>query len=355
MSTVSTTRERSAWIDVANGERVLTPDDESPVVLSVVVPVYRCDDCLSALHLRLTAVLESMGWPYELLFIEDRSPDNAWVTLGAIAERDPHVRAIRLSRNFGQQAAITAGLAKSRGLYTVVMDCDLQDPPEVIPRLLEKAREGYEVVLARRVRRTHSSRRLLLAGAYHWLLRTFLRTQISGDYGAFSLISAKVRAAFLTVPDKDRHYVPILFWLGFERTSIDFEHQDRYAGTSAYSTGSLLRLAANGVFFQTTTLLRFIVYLGFAVASAGVLLALYLVVAFIAFRPPPGYTSLAVLVLVIGGAAIVSTGVGGLYIGQIFKQVKDRPIYVIDTEIGQAGPGARAHEPESGEMAPVKR
>lgn len=337
------------------GERVSTPGDEWSLVLSVVVPVYRCDDCLSALQLRLSAVLESIGEPYEVLFVEDRSPDNAWLTLQALAERDPHVRAIRLSRNFGQQAAITAGLAQSRGLFTVVMDCDLQDPPELIPRLLEKAREGYEVVLARRVRRTHSSRRLALTSAYHWLLRKLLRTQISGDYGAFSLIAAKVRAAFLTVPDKDRHYVPILFWLGFERTSIDFEHQDRYAGTSAYSTASLLRLAANGFFFQTTTLLRFIVYLGFAVAGAGVLLAIYLIVASVALSPPPGYTSLAVLILIIGGVAIVSTGVAGLYIGQIFKQVKDRPIYVIDTEIGQSGRGERNAELQSDEMTPVKR
>jgi dolichol-phosphate mannosyltransferase len=332
-----------------------TPHDERPLVLSVVIPVYRCEECLNAMHARLSAVLESIGEPYELVFVDDRSPDNGWLKLQAMAERDPHVRAIRLSRNFGQQAAITAGLATSRGRFTVVMDCDLQDPPELIPQLLEKARDGYEVVLARRIHRTHSSRRLMLANAYHWLLRTFLRTQISGEYGAFSLISAKVRAAFLTVPDKDRHYVPILFWLGFERTSIDFEHQDRYAGTSAYSTASLIRLAASGLFFQTTTLLRFIVYLGFAVAGAGVLLALYFLVAFIALRPPPGYTSLAVLILVIGGVAIVSTGVAGLYIGQIFKQVKDRPIYVIDDEIGEP-PRGRPHSAlDAGEMAPIKR
>jgi dolichol-phosphate mannosyltransferase len=159
----------------------------------------------------------------------------------------------------------------------------------------------------------------------------------------------------LTVPDKDRHYIPILFWLGFDRTSIDFEHQDRHAGTSSYSTASLIRLAASGLFFQTTTLLRFIVYLGFAVAGAGVLLALYFLVAFIALRPPPGYTSLAVLILVIGGVAIVSTGVAGLYIGQIFKQVKDRPIYVIDDEIGDVPRGRPQSALEADEVAPVKR
>ncbi|MGN6868497.1 MAG: glycosyltransferase family 2 protein [Solirubrobacteraceae bacterium] len=308
--------------------------DDTQLTLSVVVPVYGCSDCLAALHRRLTETLEPLGHSYELVFVEDRSPDESWAVLQRLASVDPSIRAIRLSRNFGQHAAITAGLANSCGRYTVVMDCDLQDPPELIPALLDKALEGNEVVLARRVSRSHSARRLALTRVYHWFLRTFLRTHISGEYGAFSLISAKVRRAFLTIPDKDRHYLHILFWLGFQTTSIPFEHRERASGKSSYSLGALIRHAVEGVFFQTTTLLRFIVYLGFTVAVTGVLLALYFIFAYIALRPPPGYTSLAVLILLVGGFTIVALGVTGLYIGQIFKQVKDRPIYVVDVDTG---------------------
>jgi glycosyltransferase involved in cell wall biosynthesis len=331
---------------VDRADRTSHPADDTQVTLSVVVPVFGCSGCLAALHRRLTATLEPLDHSYELVFVEDRSPDDSWAALQRLASTDPLIRAIRLSRNFGQQAAITAGLANSRGLYTVVMDCDLQDPPELIPSLLDKALEGNDVVLARRISRSHSTRRLAVTSGYHWFLRTFLRTHISGEYGAFSLISAKVRRAFLKVPDKDRHYLPILFWLGFQRASIDFEHQERGSGKSSYSARALIRLAVEGVFFQTTTLLRFILYLGFIVAFGGLLLAVYFIFALIALRPPPGYTSLAVLVLLVGGFTIAALGVTGLYIGQIFKQVKDRPIYVVDVDTGAVS-AEQPHETET--------
>ena len=332
-------------------DRTPSAADDAQLTLSVVVPVYGCSGCLAALHRRLTETLEPLGHTYELVFVEDRSPDESWAVLQRLASTDSSIRAIRLSRNFGQQAAITAGLANSHGRYTVVMDCDLQDPPELIPSLLDKALEGNDVVLARRTSRSHSARRLAVTRGYHWFLRRFLRTHVSGEYGAFSLISAKVRRAFLTIPDKDRHYLPILFWLGFQRTSIGFEHGERASGKSSYSLGALIRLAVEGVFFQTTTLLRFIIYLGFTVAVVGVLLAIYFIFAFIALQPPPGYTSLAVLILLVGGFTIVALGVTGLYIGQIFKQVKDRPIYVVDVDTGPVSvrqpDEAHTHDPRT--------
>jgi glycosyltransferase involved in cell wall biosynthesis len=256
------------------------------------------------------------------------------------------VRALRLSRNFGQQAAITAGLAASRGRWTVVMDCDLQDPPEVIAELYGKAQQGFDIVLARRQRKKHSFFRLLAARAYFKFLALFVGVHISGEYGSFSIISAKVREAFLRVPDRDRHYLPILLWLGFKRSSIEYEHAERPRGESSYSLRSLVRLAAEGVFFQTATLLRWIVYAGFGVAFAGLLLAVALIILAILVNPPPGWTSLAVLLLVVGGFIIVSTGVTGLYIGKIFQQVKNRPLYLIDKEVGGAeSPGSPSLEP----------
>jgi dolichol-phosphate mannosyltransferase len=271
-----------------------------------------------------------------VIFVDDRSPDDAWEILRDLSREDRSIRAIRLSRNFGQQAAITAGIAASRSRWTVVMDCDLQDPPEVIAELYARAQEGFEIVLARRKRKKHSLFRLQAARLYFKFMALFLGVHISGDYGSFSIISTKARDAFLRVPDRDRHYLPILLWLGFERASIDYEHGERLRGKSSYSVGALIRLAVEGVFFQTTTLLRWIVYSGFVVASAGLLMAIALIVLAIVGNPPPGWTSLAVLQLLVGGFIIVSTGVTGLYIGKIFQQVKNRPLYLIDEEVGGA-------------------
>jgi dolichol-phosphate mannosyltransferase len=303
--------------------------------LSVVVPVYGCAGCLRLLHDRLTATLRELGLRYELVFVDDRSPDGAWEALERLAIEDDHVSAVRLSRNFGQQAAITAGFAAARGRWIVVMDCDLQDPPEVIPELYARALEGFDIVLARRIRKQHSLFRLVAARVYFKFIGLFLGVDINGEFGSFSIVSDQVRAEFLRVPDRDRHYLPILFWLGFRRGEIAYEHGRRPHGKSAYSVGSLLRLAADGVFFQTTTLLRWIVYFGFAVAATGMALAVALIVLAVLVNPPPGWTSLAVLLLLVGGFVIVSTGVTGLYIGKIFQQVKGRPLYVVDSRLGK--------------------
>ena len=308
----------------------LAPDPE----ISVVVPTYGCRDCLRVLHSRLTAALESITPSYEIVFVDDRSPDGAWDVLLELAAGDPHVRGLRLSRNFGQQSAITAGLEASRGNWTVVMDCDLQEPPELIPELYAKAQEGYDVVFGRRRRRNVSRLRTAAAHTYFRFQRTFLGNDLTGDYASFSILSRRVREAFLRIRDQDRHYLPIVRWLGFEQTSVDFDHAPRYAGKSSYNFRKLTQLALQGVFFQTTALLVWIVWLGFAIAASGVLLATYFVYSYATANPYPGWTSLAVLFLVIGGFIIISTGVTGLYIGTIFKQVKDRPLYLIADEVG---------------------
>jgi polyisoprenyl-phosphate glycosyltransferase len=300
------------------------------VELSIVVPVYNCAGCLNALHERLAATLRGLNVPYEIVLVDDRSADGSWAAIEALSARDPAVKGIRLSRNFGQHAAITAGLEASCGRWTVVMDCDLQDPPELLPALYSKALEGYDVVLARRIHRSEHWLRRSVASLYFRLLNVFLDTDIDGRYGTFSILSEKVRSAFLQIKDKDRHYLHIVFWVGFEHAAVDYEPAARFAGDSAYTPGRLLAHAMDGIFFQTTTLLRWIVYFGFATAGVGVLLAIAFIAEAVIANPPPGWTSLAVLLLLVGGFIIVSTGVTGLYIGRIFRQVKDRPLYVVD-------------------------
>jgi dolichol-phosphate mannosyltransferase len=301
------------------------------VELSIVVPVYGCGDCLDQLHQELNNAVKSITSSYELVFVDDRSPDGSWPVLEKLAAGDPRVKAVRLSRNFGQHAAITAGLANSQGEWTVVMDCDLQDPPDAIPSLYARAKEGFDMVLARRKQRSHSAFRLALARAYFKLLNTFMGTSIDGAYGTFSILSRKVVDAYLSLGERDRHYLFVLYWLGFEHGTIEVDHRDRSAGQSSYTFGRLLRHAVSGVFFQTTNLLLYIVYLGFVVAGIGVLGAVYLVYLYVVAHPPAGFTSLMVLLLVIGGFIIISTGVTGLYIGRVFQQVKGRPLYVVDT------------------------
>jgi glycosyltransferase involved in cell wall biosynthesis len=305
------------------------------VELSVVVPVYRCAECLAELHERLVRTLETNVQSFELVFVDDRSPDSSWEFLGELAERDERVRAIRLSRNFGQHAAITAGLAESSGRWTVVMDCDLQDPPEEIPRLLAMARRGYEIVLSKRVGRSQSWPRRVAGRAYFRIRNFFMRMDMSTEYSSLSLLSRKVVDAFLNVHDRDRQYMLIVHWLGFERGEIEFEHAERAAGKSSYTMRQLLQVGIEGFFFETTILLRWIVYLGFGLALAGTLLAVWFILSYFLFDPYPGWTSVSVLLLLVGGFIITSLGVTGLYVGKIFGQVKDRPLYVVDTVVGR--------------------
>jgi len=242
---------------------------------------------------------------------------------------------MRLSRNFGQHAAITAGLAECRGTWAIVMDCDLQDPPEEIPRLYKTACAGFDIVFARRKQKKHSLYRRLAARAFFGVINFFNQTRIHGEHGSFSIISRQVVDAFLRLEDRDRHYLFILQWLGFNATDVEYEHADRHSGRSSYSMRALLKHAFDGIFFQTTSLLRWIVYLGFWVSLSGGLLTLYFVYQYFAHNIYPGWTSLTVLILLIGGFIISSTGITGLYIGKIFEQVKGRPLYVIDQALNR--------------------
>jgi glycosyltransferase involved in cell wall biosynthesis len=312
--------------------------------LSVVIPVYGAEGCLDALHRRLSEQLPKITDDYEIVYVEDRSPDASWDGVRRLAATDPRVRALRLSRNFGQHAAITAGLAQSTGRWVVVMDCDLQDPPEEIPHLYAVAQRGHDVVLTRRAQRFQSPFRRWAGRAYFRARNVFLGTDMDSEYASLSVISRKVVDAFLGINDRDRQYMLILHWLGFDHVVVETAQADRHSGRSSYTLSSLVRVAVDGMFFQTTKLLRWIVYLGFAVAASGLLLAALLVVWYVAADPLPGWTSLAVLILLIGGFTIVTTGVTGLYIGKIFEQVKGRPLYVVDERLEGQVRAAEADE-----------
>jgi glycosyltransferase involved in cell wall biosynthesis len=300
-------------------------------VLSVVVPVYGCQSCIRRLHERLTATLQELDTAYEIILVDDRAEDGSWPEIERLAYLDGAVRGILLSRNFGQHAAITAGIRYARGTWVAVMDCDLQDPPEDIPRLFAKAMEGYDIVFGRRTHKKQANLpRRLLGILYYWGLRTFASANTSGEFGTLSILSRKSVDAFLELRDNDRHYTLALLWLGFKTAVVDYDPAPRFTGRSSYSFQRLLKLALDGVFFQTTFLLRLVVYLGFGFALIGGGLSLYLIYGRLVGHVYPGWTGIVVAMLLQGGFIILSTGVTGLYIGKVFEQSRGRPLFVVD-------------------------
>ena len=267
---------------------------------------------------------------FEIILVDDRSPDGSWASILEIQKDFPEVKGIQLSRNFGQHIAITVGLNAARGDYAIIMDCDLQDPPEKIPEMFAKLTEGYDCVLARRIERSHSPARIYASKLYFWLMSKLTKKKIDGSYGSFSLLTRKVMDAFKKFSERDRHYLFILRWLGFKIGSIDYEHRERAHGKSSYSPGKLLQHAIDGLFFQTTVFLQWITLLGMLFAVSGICLAAYLVVQYIDHGAAEGWTSIVTLLLVCTGIILTSLGIVGLYVGKIFDQVKRRPLYVVD-------------------------
>jgi dolichol-phosphate mannosyltransferase len=223
------------------------------------------------------------------------------------------------------------------------MDCDLEAPPEAIPELYARAREGYEVVHGVRRSRRHGELRRAASRLYRFLM---LESERHAEYATLSLISRKVVDAVLRIGDRDREYLLMLDWLGFSHTSVEFDHGERHEGESAYTLRRLLRVAVDGMFFRTTVLLRVIVLVGFLIATCGALLAAYNIVEYIFGHSPKGYTSLVVLLLLLSGFIIICLGVVGLYVGRIFDQVKQRPLFVVDNELN-------AREQERETQAPL--
>jgi dolichol-phosphate mannosyltransferase len=286
------------------------------------------------------AAVRPIAASLELILVEDRGNDGSWDIIRDLARTDPRVRGFRLSRNFGQHMAITAGLEQSRGRWVMVMDCDLQDPPELIPEFHRKAMEGYDLVLGRRTSRRQSPLRRHAAVLYFRLLSRLCGRRMSGDYGTFSILARPVVDAFLRFGDRDRQYIFILLWLGFQSAEVAYEPAERANGRSSYTIGKLIRHALNGLFFQTTVLLSWILYLGMLVAALGFATALYFLYRYFSGSMLPGWTSLIVVMLVLGGAILMSVGAVGLFVARIFEQVKSRPLYIVaDTTSPRALPG----------------
>jgi dolichol-phosphate mannosyltransferase len=303
-------------------------------MLSIVSPVYGSAGIVAPLVERIVAAVAPLTADFEIVLVEDGSPDDSWAQIAAVASREPRVRGLRLARNFGQHAAITAGLAHARGAYVVVMDCDLQDDPAYIQALLSKAREGYDIVLTRKANRRHAWHRNLGARGFAAVFNLLSGHRPSDpQVGGYSILSRQVVDAFLQVRDVHRHYLLILGWLGFRTAVVPVEHQPRHSGQSTYTLLRLLRHALEGITSQSTLLLKFAVGIGFIYFCSSVAGATYLCISYFLHGFRAGWASTVVLLLASTGLILMAVGILGIYIGNVFEQVRNRPIYLIQDHV----------------------
>src|SRR5581483_6740828 len=300
-------------------------------VISVVCPVFNEEDTLSELHRRLVSSLGELA-PYELVFVDDGSSDGSWHTLLGLAASDPSMRLVRLSRNFGHQAALSAGLDAARGDAVVLMDADLQDPPELIPDLVAKWREGYDVVYAVRAdREGEPPLRLAAISLFYRLLHRITPTSIPENAGDFRLLSRRAVDAIVAMPERARFLRGMTSWIGYRQTGVPYTRERRFAGTSKYPARKLVRLALDGITSFSTAPIKLVTGIGFTlvVFCAGVLVwTLY--VRFFTRHHPQGWTSVIAVVLMLGGVQLLSLGVIGQYVARIFDETKQRPVYLVD-------------------------
>lgn len=298
--------------------------------ISVAVSVYNEEDVLPELLRRVRDVLDGIpGGPHEILFVDDGSSDRTFEILASAAAVDPRIVVISLSRNFGHQAALSAALDHVTGDLVVVMDGDLQDPPEVIPLFLEKERKGYDVVYAQRVRRKEP---WVLRACYFLFYRLIARVsnvRLPLDAGDFGLLSRRVVDRLRAIPEHHRYLRGLRAWVGFRQAGIPVERSERYSGESRYGLIRLLRLAFDGIFAFSMAPLRAAAVLGVITIVASLLFALYAVYVRLIGKSPPGFTALIVAVTLLSGIQLLFLGVIGEYLGRVYEETKGRPNYVI--------------------------
>ncbi len=301
------------------------------VHVSVVTPVYGCAASLEKLYGRLVSTLEKISGDFEIIMVNDASPDGAWETIRALAEKDRRVKGISLSRNFGQHRAITAGLDYAEGEWIVVMDCDLQDRPEEILKLYAKAQEGYDIVFGRRENRQDHYFKKLSSRLFYRIFDYFTETNTDESIANFSIISKKVLCALRKYKEQNRSYALFVNLLGFKRTDIEVEHARREEGKSSYTFSKLLNLAIDGIVSQSNKPLRLSIKLGFFISLSAILYAGWLVLRYLLYGiNVEGWTSVMVSMYLISGMLFLNLGFLGLYIGKIFDETKNRPLYIVD-------------------------
>ncbi len=282
----------------------------------------------------------------EIILIDDGSRDQSWSTIETLCRKNVEVRGIKLSRNFGQHQAISAGLAEARGDYVFVLDSDLQDDPAFMPDLFEQARAGFDIVLTHKKKRAHAHFKNFCAAAYYRLFNWLADNNPAIGHkavGAYSLPSRKVVDAFNRMQDYHRHYLFILHWLGFEPAYVEIEHRPRPHGKSSYTFFKLVKHAVNGITSQSDKLLYLSINMGLLFFVSSLSLGCYLVIRYFVSGFKEGWTSIMVMLLLSTGLILLSLGIAGIYLGKAFEQAKNRPLYIVDKELN-ASPSAELTE-----------
>tara|TARA_R110002049_G_scaffold10787_2_gene52360 strand:- start:9775 stop:10698 length:924 start_codon:yes stop_codon:yes gene_type:complete len=302
--------------------------------VSVICPLYNEQENIPTFLSKISAVFESRGISYEIVCVNDGSTDN---TLQLLIEKKAEytsLRILNLSRNFGKEAALSAGLSAARGDAIIPIDADLQDPPEVIPKLIAEWEKGFDIVLARRVDRSsdHAAKRLS-ASMFYKFHNLISKHQIPDNVGDFRLITRRVAAEIVKLPENQRFMKGLFSWVGFESTTIDYERAQRYAGKTTFNAWSLWNFALDGLTSFSTAPLRLWLYLGFILSLMAFLMGIYIVFVTLFYGiDVPGYASIVTVVLFFGGVQLFSIGVLGEYIGRIYLESKQRPSYIVENE-----------------------
>jgi glycosyltransferase involved in cell wall biosynthesis len=308
------------------------------VGLSVVVPVYGCRECLVELHRRLDAALQGIGMDYELILVDDSSPDGAWEAIAELCRADARVKGIRLSRNFGQHQAISAGLDQALGSWVVVMDCDLQDDPAEIPRFHQKAAEGYDAVVGRRAFRQDSWFRRGASRAFYALLGYLTESKIDASVANFGIYSARLIRAVKSMGDDSRFFPLMVRWVGFRVASIEVNHQERHSGRTSYSWARLLSLALNAALSFSSKPLKVIVSAGFCISALAFAYACRIFFMAAVFGIPVlGWSSVIISIWFLSGVQMIVVGLVGIYVGKIFEASKRRPLYLVSQSLNVGG------------------
>lgn len=302
--------------------------------ISIVSPVYKGEKMMDELVRRTTEAVKPITADYEIILVNDQSPDNSWQKIEHHCAQDKHVKGIELSRNFGQHYAISAGLANCSGDWVVVMDCDLQDRPEEIPNLYAKAQEGWDIVYARRANRQDKGLKKFESFAYHRVFDWLSGMHTDETIANFGIFKKCVIDEYNKMPEKARAFGSLIWHLGFRVTTVDVQHAERAEGTSGYTFAKLIKLSTDVIISNSNKPLRMAVALGFFMALIAFILAFYNIVAkLVGIIQVSGYTTTVFSIWFVGGLILFVMGILGLYIGKIFDQVKGRQLYIVRTKL----------------------
>jgi len=303
--------------------------------ISVVIPVYNEELILDKLYERLTSVLDTIDRNFEVILVDDGSRDNSPEIMKRLHDRDPRIKVIRFSRNFGHQIAISAGINFVNGDVCIIMDADLQDPPEVLPQFLEKWREGYDVIYAIRTKRKENIFKRASYAVFYRILSSISNIEIPLDSGDFCVMDRKIVNILNRMPERNRFVRGIRSWLGFKQIGLPYERDKRFAGEVKYTFRKLLRLAFDGVISFSFVPLKMASLFGFAVSLFAFIYAIAtLFQKLFTDTTVPGYTTIIIMVCFFGGVQLITIGILGEYVSRIFDEVKKRPLYIVNDLIG---------------------